>query len=148
MARLFPETKNLVNTSRRLSTALDHLERTVEAPAVVAIHSFTPKLETGSQRPWHVGVLWDKDPRIALPLLEFLREDEQLCVGDNEPYSGQEAADFTIDHHGEDRGFPCVSIEIRQDLLSTPEGIEQWAQRLTAFFTLLQRNEKLFTKRQ
>ncbi len=130
-----------------ISLVIDRLERQVEAPAVVAIHSFTPMLHAGDERPWHVGVLWDKDPRIASFLLDFLRRDEDLCVGDNQPYSGQEAADYTIDHHGEGRGLPCVSIEIRQDLLSTPEGIDDWVRRLSEFFTSLQKNQGLFTKR-
>ena len=39
-------------------------------------------------------------------------------------------ADYTIDHHGEAAGLPCVSIEIRQDLIDTDAGCEKWAKIL------------------
>lgn len=99
------------------------------APAIVSIHSFTPRLD-GQDRPWHAGVLWDRDPRIARPLLERLRRRAGLVVGDNEPYSGRHAADYTIDHHAEARGLPNASIEIRQDLIEDAAGVRRWAEIL------------------
>lgn len=96
-------------------------------PAFIAIHSFTPQM-AGFTRPWQVGILWDKDPRIPLPLMENLRaHPDRLNIGDNEPYSGRHPADYTIDHHAEASGIPHVSIEIRQDLVDTEEGAERWA---------------------
>lgn len=132
---------------RSVTAQLDRLATRCEAPALVAIHSFTPRLETGQARPWHVGVLWDKDARIALPLMDYLREDGDLVVGDNQPYSGKHPADYTIDHHGEERRLPCVSIEVRQDLLNTPEGVMSWVNRLGPFFQNLEKNATLYTKR-
>ena len=97
-------------------------------PAFISIHSFTPQLADRQPRPWQIGMMWDKDPRIARPLLEHLRKHPlNLCVGDNEPYSGRHAADYTIDHHAEAAGLPHVSIETRQDLVDTEDGAEQWA---------------------
>jgi predicted N-formylglutamate amidohydrolase len=98
-------------------------------PALVAIHSFTDVFG-GRARPWHCGILWDRDPRLALPMLEALRAEPGVVVGDNEPYSGRHPADYTVDTHGEQQGRPHVCIEVRQDLLATPAGIEQWAARL------------------
>jgi predicted N-formylglutamate amidohydrolase len=95
-------------------------------PALVAIHSCTPVFDR-VVRPWHIGVLWDKDPRIAVPLLETFGDMDDVCVGDNEPYSGRDPHDYTIDHHGEAARIPHVSIEVRQDLIDTPEGAERWA---------------------
>jgi predicted N-formylglutamate amidohydrolase len=96
-------------------------------PAFISIHSFTPQM-AGRQRPWHIGLLWDKDPRIPVPLLRNLRaRPEGFNVGDNEPYSGKHPADYTIDHHAEAAGLPHVSIEIRQDLVNTEQGAERWA---------------------
>lgn len=96
-------------------------------PALIAIHSFTPEM-AGIRRPWHVGLMWDKDPRIPLPLLEKLRAHPQgINVGDNQPYSGKHPADYTIDHHAESAGLPHVSIETRQDLIDTEQGAEHWA---------------------
>jgi predicted N-formylglutamate amidohydrolase len=95
-------------------------------PALIAIHSFTPIFD-GTSRPWQIGVLWDTDPRIPVPLMEKLSVIPGLMVGDNEPYSGRAPADYTIDHHAEPTGLPHVSIEIRQDLINTPEGAERWS---------------------
>jgi len=96
-------------------------------PALIAIHSFTPVM-AGRRRPWQIGVLWDKDPRIPLPFMEALRDHPaDLTVGDNEPYSGRHPADYTIDHHAEAAGLPHVSIEIRQDLTATPQQARHWA---------------------
>ncbi|HOB61178.1 MAG TPA: N-formylglutamate amidohydrolase [Candidatus Competibacteraceae bacterium] len=96
-----------------------------EAPALIAIHSFTPVMN-GFARPWHIGVLWNRDPRLAEPLLARLRIQGDLCVGDNQPYSGRETG-FTMDAHGGAAGLPHVEIEIRQDLLADEDGCLCWA---------------------
>ncbi len=97
-------------------------------PAFIAIHSFTPQMAGGSSRPWQIGVLWDKDPRIPVPLIHNLRSHpDGFVIGDNEPYSGKHPADYTIDHHAEAAGLPHVSIEVRQDLIDTEDGAERWA---------------------
>lgn len=97
-------------------------------PAFIAIHSFTPQMVDGATRPWQVGVLWDKDPRIPVPLIRHLRSrPEGFVIGDNEPYSGKHPADYTIDHHAEAAGLPHVSLEVRQDLIDTEAGAERWA---------------------
>lgn len=98
-------------------------------PVLIAVHSFTPEMD-GMRRPWHVGILWDKDPRIPAPLIRNLHSIPGLVVGDNQPYSGRHPADFTIDHHGEAALLPHASIEVRQDLIDTQEGAARWAQRL------------------
>jgi predicted N-formylglutamate amidohydrolase len=96
-------------------------------PAFISIHSFTPQM-AGFVRPWHAGILWDKDPRIPVPLMANLRaHPDGFNIGDNEPYSGKHPADYTIDHHAEASGIPHVSIEIRQDLVNTEAGAERWA---------------------
>lgn len=121
--------------------ALEHLGR---APVLIAIHSFTPELH-GNLRPWHLGILWDSDPRIPLPLIENLRANPDVRVGDNEPYSGKDPHDFTIDHHGEAEGLPHVSIEIRQDLVETADGVRQWAGLLAEALAPILDNEELYT---
>lgn len=100
-------------------------------PGIVAIHSFTPQIG-GFERPWHVGVLWDVDDRLAAPLLAALRSEPALCVGDNEPYSGRHPSGYTIGAHAGDRGLLHVSIEVRQDLLGTSGGIQGWAALLAS----------------
>jgi predicted N-formylglutamate amidohydrolase len=108
------------------------IERAVETglaagkpPVIVSMHSFTQAWK-GVPRPWSVGVLWDKDPRLALPLLAALREIPGIKVGDNQPYSGQLKGD-TLYHHGTSRGLAHVLIEVRQDLILSAEGQDEWA---------------------
>jgi predicted N-formylglutamate amidohydrolase len=56
---------------------------------ILSIHSFTPRLEQGgSDRPWEVGVLYNRDTRAAAHAVRHLRE-AGLVTGDNEPYSGR-----------------------------------------------------------
>ena len=96
------------------------------APLLVSMHSFTPVMNE-FERPWHIGVLWDADPRLALPLLKILRQNHSLVVGDNEPYSARDPLGYTMNEHGMKRGLPNVAIEIRQDLIDTHQGAEKWA---------------------
>ena len=98
-------------------------------PVIVAVHSFTPSI-SGIPRPWHTVVLWDKDARLAIPLLAALRRERDLIVGDNEPYSGRHPADYTIDRHAEGGGFAHAAIEIRQDLITTATEQRDWGVRL------------------
>jgi len=98
-------------------------------PLLVAVHSFSPTL-AGNTRPWHAGVLWDRDEANAQRLLAGLRAQKDLVIGDNEPYSGKHPANYTIDHHAKAHGLPHVCIEVRQDLLSSPAGIERWVRLL------------------
>jgi predicted N-formylglutamate amidohydrolase len=98
-----------------------------QPPVVVTVHSFTP-VWRGRQRPWHVGILWDADDRFARPLLDGLSAEPGLVVGDNEPYDGALAGD-TVDRHATGRGLANALIEIRQDLIASDEGAEEWAER-------------------
>ncbi|AWK86618.1 N-formylglutamate amidohydrolase [Azospirillum thermophilum] len=100
-----------------------------QVPAIVSVHSFTPVMR-GVARPWHIGVLWDRDPRIPLPLMERLRADGRWCVGDNEPYSGRNTAGGTIETHATPAGLPNVLLEVRQDLIAVPQGVELWGRVL------------------
>jgi predicted N-formylglutamate amidohydrolase len=98
------------------------------SPAVLAIHSFTETWR-GHPRPWHAGILWDKDERLALPLLKALSAEPDLVVGDNEPYAGQLEGD-TLWQHGFKRGLPHAALEVRQDLIGNLAGQLAWAVRL------------------
>jgi predicted N-formylglutamate amidohydrolase len=92
------------------------------------VHSFTPVLH-GRVRPWHVGILWDMDGRVARPLMDMLAADKGLVVGDNEPYDGALRGD-TMFRHAIVNGFAHALIEIRQDLIADRQGALAWAGRL------------------
>lgn len=101
---------------------------------LVALHSFTPSY-LDVARPWHVGVLYHRDTRIGHLLLERLRGESELVVGDNQPYAVSDATDYGIPVHGEQRGIPSVELEIRQDLIVDAAGQHSWAARLARWLT-------------
>jgi predicted N-formylglutamate amidohydrolase len=94
-------------------------------PLLFSVHTFTPSLG-GKDRFWDLGVLWNRDPRIAVPLIDLLRQHEGLNVGDNEPYSGKEIA-YTINLHAGAAGLANAAVEIRQDHCETREELMRWA---------------------
>ena len=96
---------------------------------LVAMHSFTPSFH-GRQRPWHAGLLYNRDRRLAEAVLRELRADPALVVGDNEPYAASDSTDYTIPVYGEQGGLLHVGIELRQDLLADAAGQDEWAERL------------------
>jgi predicted N-formylglutamate amidohydrolase len=132
--------------ARRLAALYDPYHREVAArvaacrarpgcpaagPALLSVHSFTPVMD-GYRRPWQCGVLWNRDGRLAQPLLAALRADPAMTVGDNEPYSARTGPNQTLNAHAEDLGLPSVAIEIRQDLIAAEADAEAWAGRLAA----------------
>jgi predicted N-formylglutamate amidohydrolase len=96
---------------------------------LLVVHSFTPEMN-GFKRPWHVGVLWNDDPRLPHPLLAGLRRDRALVVGDNEPYSARAPYEYTLTAHARPRALPYCSLEIRQDLIGTPNEARAWGGKL------------------
>ena len=100
---------------------------------LVSLHSFTP-VYAGIARPWHIGTLYHRDTRLPPLLLEHLRNEPDLVVGDNEPYAVSDETDYTIPVHGEARGLMNTGIEIRQDLITDQAGQKQWADRLARIF--------------
>ncbi len=108
---------------------LDARARAGQRSVLIAMHSFTPVFK-GERRPMQVGILYNRDPRLPRILLDLLRNEGDLVVGDNAPYAVSDATDYTIPMHGERRGIPHVEIEIRQDLIAENAGQADWAARL------------------
>lgn len=113
---------------RAIARLLDSMLAEGPAPAILSIHSYTPHWK-GDNRPWHAGILWDRDPRFAKPLLDGLRQEHGLRVGDNEPYLGSLKND-TMYRHGTARGLAHGLLEVRNDLIAAPAGVLEWADRL------------------
>lgn len=118
---------------------IGRLRRAGQVPAIIAVHTFTPAMNTAgtpamkpagdSARPWHVGVLYSRDERLPRPLMDALKAEEGLVVGDNEPYSGITHG-YALKIHGLAHGLPHVELEIRQDLVADVTGQERWASLL------------------
>ncbi|HXC53255.1 MAG TPA: N-formylglutamate amidohydrolase [Candidatus Limnocylindrales bacterium] len=114
---------------RRIADELDRRTTSGRGSVLVTLHTFTPVF-LDKPRPWHVGVLYGRDARLARRVLTALRADPALVVGDNQPYAVSDASDYTLVVHGERRGIEHVEIEVRQDLLADEAGVEGWAERL------------------
>lgn len=104
------------------------------APVIVAMHSFTPCMSNGGgPRPWHIGLLYNRDLRLFEAMKDVLGREAGLVIGDNQPYSGREIA-YTTERHAAASGLAHVGIELRQDLITEPGGQDVWVARLAAVF--------------
>ncbi|HTV90592.1 MAG TPA: N-formylglutamate amidohydrolase [Stellaceae bacterium] len=122
----------------RITALLDRRRADGRRAVLVAMHSFTPVFN-GVARRVEVGILYNaggRDLRLPHILLDLLRTDRDLAVGDNEPYAITGNSDYTVPVHGEERGLPHVEIEIRQDLIADAAGRERWADRLARLLPL------------
>jgi len=128
-----------------ITTRLDQFASRGIVPAMIAVHTCSPVFDR-VVRPWHIGIMWDKDPRIPVPLMKYLEQKDEICYGDNEPYSGRHPHDFTIDYHAEPAGLPHVGFEVRQDLVSDHKGARKWAGILAEALKAILRDEKLYCR--
>ncbi len=100
------------------------IEARGETPIFLSLHSFTPVMD-GFARPWHCGLLWNRDNRLAAQAADWLDGRGNLVVGRNQPYSGK-ILNHTMDNHAEARGHPYITLEIRQDLIADEAGVGHW----------------------
>ena len=116
----------LANYHRPYHEALGKMIAQVKPRMLVALHSFTPSLETSAEeRPWEVALLYNQDDTAARHAIRLFGE-QGLTVGDNQPYSGKEL-NATMDRHAEAKGIPYCTVEIRQDQIDTKAGQARWA---------------------
>jgi predicted N-formylglutamate amidohydrolase len=111
-----------------IEEAVDAAIASGKPPAIFSVHSFT-NMWRGRPRPWRATILWDKDPRLALPVLDALRQEPNMVTGENEPYCGGMKGD-SLYRHATVRGLANALIEIRKDLIRTEQGQAEWAARL------------------
>ncbi len=112
-----------------IAAHLDRRRERQQRSILLAIHSFTPVYH-GAQRPWHIGIQYNRDPGLSHAMISELRQDEALCVGDNKPYRVDDETDYGIPVHAEGRGLAHLLIELRHDLIEDDAGQRFWAQRL------------------
>ncbi|MEJ6395737.1 N-formylglutamate amidohydrolase [Gymnodinialimonas sp. 2305UL16-5] len=98
-------------------------------PLIISVHSFTQQLRGLPPRPWHVGVLYSDDARLAAPYIARLQSEPDLCVGDNAPYSGHLPGD-AMDQHGVKPKRLHLLLEVRNDLIVTQDQQTAWGTRL------------------
>jgi predicted N-formylglutamate amidohydrolase len=112
----------------RIDSLLDARHHAGRRTIYVAMHSFTPVFK-GESRAMQVGVLYNRDARLACIMLDLLRAEGDLVVGDNAPYAVSDETDYGVPVHAERRGLPHVEVEIRQDLIANEAGQAAWAGR-------------------
>ena len=116
----------------RMETAITQRLAAGRPPVVVSVHSFTPDhADHPGERPWHIGVLFNRDSRFALAVIAALEAEGDLVVGVNQPYGIDDDGDYAIPVHCERLGLLHVELEIRQDLISEPKGQRDWGERLS-----------------
>lgn len=106
-----------------IAAALAEREQRGRASVIVSVHSFTPSLY-GKDRPWHMGVMYGRDRRLADLFLAELRQSGRLVIGENEPYIVNDETDYGVPSYAEKPGRLGVLLEVRQDTIDTPSGIE------------------------
>ena len=129
----------------KFSQTLDGFQANGIYPVILAIHTFTPVYH-GMKRPWHTGVMWDTDDRMALPFIKNLKQQADLIVGDNQPYTALDPLGYAFDVHARGRGLPHLFIEVRQDLVSDEVGVMRWATILYQAVKPLLENKNLYSK--
>lgn len=110
-----------------VSAVLDRRAAGGQRSLVVSIHSFTPVYK-GKPRSVELGILHDRDTTLSSKLIKsFPNVDARL----NEPYGPKDGVLHTLNLHGFARGLQHAMIEIRNDLVATERGQDEWAQRLS-----------------
>jgi predicted N-formylglutamate amidohydrolase len=113
----------------RVSQLLDRRAANKAASLIVTMHSFTPTYK-GTRRHLDLGVLHDRDSRLADLVLRLCGRMKDIVVRRNEPYGPQDGVCHTLNLHGGARGLHHVMLEIRNDLINQEAGQTQWASRL------------------
>lgn len=123
--------------------ALAELAGAREDIIVIAMHSFSPKLNGRSPRPWEIGVLHaPQEDRFGLALIERLLQESDLTIGDNEPYAGHLPGDSVDKHALQDKRLNAL-IELRHDEIDTLDKQHSWAERLAPIFLDVLKNSGL-----
>ena len=115
--------------------ALADLAAAREDVIIIAMHSFSPKLNGRAPRPWEIGILHaPQEDRFGIPFIKRLEQEGDLTVGDNEPYAGHLPGD-SVDKHAFAHGRLNALIELRHDEIDTEAKQSAWAERLAPILT-------------
>lgn len=97
-------------------------------PVMLTIHSFTPVWH-GQPRDVEFGVIHDSDPSLARAILAAAAGCG-LETRLNEPYSAADHVTHTLRLHATPYGLPNAMLELRNDLIATPQAQAAMAARL------------------
>ncbi|APZ50751.1 N-formylglutamate amidohydrolase [Salipiger abyssi] len=85
---------------------------------LVTVHSFTPVYQ-GVPRDCEIGILHDRDSRLADALLSDWPGAAPWRATRNAPYGPEDGVTHTLVEHGIARDWPNVMLEIRNDLIAS-----------------------------
>ncbi len=121
------------------SNALNNLlfERTEASrlPIIVTIHSFTPTYH-GKRREVEVGVIHDKDSRLAEIFLKICKDDSNLICQVNAPYGQEDGVTHTLSEYAVAKGLHNIMVEIKNDLITEDKGQYEMAEFLASCLKL------------
>jgi predicted N-formylglutamate amidohydrolase len=98
-------------------------------PVIVTIHSFT-RLYHGQSRAVEFGVIHDADDHLARAILAAAKAKTQLRADLNAPYSAADDVTHTLRIQATPYGLPNAMLEIRNDLIASPEAEQRMADLL------------------
>ena len=104
-------------------------------PVVVTIHSFTPVYH-GKPRRVEFGVIHDADPHLSVAILNAAHKLTGLQAELNAPYSAADDVTHTLRVQATPYGLPNAMLEIRNDLIATPEAADAMADQLAAVLNM------------
>ncbi len=110
-----------------LADLLDRRAAEGQVSIVVSIHSFTPVFK-GKPRSVELGILHDRAPQLAPTLIPSAPDGGARR---DEPYRPPAGVMRTRNLHAAPRGLRHAMIEIRNDLIGSERGQDEWAQRLS-----------------
>src|SRR5438874_11133048 len=78
----------------RIEQLLESRSASGRRTLLIAMHSFTPVFKSVARKV-DIGVLYNRDARLPYIMLDLLRHQGDLNVGDNQPYSVGDLSDYT-----------------------------------------------------
>lgn len=121
-----------------IDEALRQVLKAGNVPVILAVHTMTDKWN-GEKRPWQMSWLYDSDVRMLDACMEQMKDMDDITIGQNEPYDGALGGD-SMHVHGTLRGYAHLLLEVRQDLVSTQEGVDEWVNLLAPILEKVNHN--------
>lgn len=103
-------------------------------PVLVTVHSFTPVFH-GQPRVEEIGIVHDRDRRLADAVLDEASGQDRFGVARNAPYGPEHGVTHTLREHALPKGHRNVMIELRNDLIATQAAQREMAEQLSSWVT-------------
>ncbi len=126
--------------SSALDACLEKYCNQGRAVSLVTIHSFTPVFG-GGKRNLEIGVLHDRDSRLADEMLDIAQSSGYSNIRRNAPYGPQDGVTHTLKKHALTRAIPNAMLEIRNDLIADDLRQHDMAVRLSSW--IVEANSRL-----